>query len=54
MTDEKSPIEQPDPEARQAPLIHEGAPADPAYDSNERADDAATILEPDGEPSPRA
>jgi hypothetical protein len=54
MTDKKSPVEGPDPEQRQAPLIHEGASADAKYDTNERADDAATIVEPDGAPSPRA
>jgi hypothetical protein len=41
-------------EGLQNPLTHEGAPPDPGYDSNERADDRAEIVEPDGSPSPRA
>jgi hypothetical protein len=41
-------------EGLQNPLTHEGAAPDPAYDSNERADDRVDIIEPDGTPSPRA
>lgn len=41
-------------EGRQNPLIHEGAAADPASDTNEGADDKVRIVEPDGSPSPRA
>jgi hypothetical protein len=41
-------------EGLQNPLTHAGAAPDPAYDSNERSDDRAEIMEPDGAPSPRA
>jgi hypothetical protein len=41
-------------EGKQNPLTNVGAPPDPNGDSNERADDRARIVEPDGSPSPRA
>jgi hypothetical protein len=41
-------------EGKQNALIHEGAPSDGAYDTNEKADDAADVRQPDGEqPVPR-
>jgi hypothetical protein len=40
-------------EGRQNVVVHEGAPADPNYDTNEAADDKANIVEPDGSASPR-
>jgi hypothetical protein len=42
-----------DAEQRQNPLIHEGAPPDPLYDGNERAENRVTILQPSGEPITR-
>jgi hypothetical protein len=41
-------------EGRQNVIVHEGAPADPNYDTNEGADDKAEIVEPDGSESPRS
>jgi hypothetical protein len=41
-------------EGRQNVLEHEGAPADPNYDTNEKADDRAEVVQPDSEtPAPR-
>jgi hypothetical protein len=39
-------------EGFQNSLTHEGVPAD-GDDSNQRADDKVTVLQPDGEPVPR-
>ena len=39
-------------EGFQNSLTHEGVPAD-EDDSNQRADDKVTVLQPDGEPVPR-
>lgn len=51
MTGDKDEARQ---EGLQNPLIHEGAAADPVEDTNERADDAADIRQPDGDsPVPR-
>ncbi|HJR44936.1 MAG TPA: hypothetical protein VJ927_04970 [Actinomycetota bacterium] len=44
MTDERR-----DDDGLQHPLVHEGADPDPE-DSNEAADEKATILQPSGEP----
>ncbi len=41
-------------EGGQHAIIHEGAAADRAYDTNEGADEKVQIVEPDGTPSPRA
>jgi hypothetical protein len=41
-------------EGGQDPPTHSGAHPDPRPDSNEVADDKASILEPDGSPSPDA
>jgi hypothetical protein len=41
-------------EGRQNVVVHEGAPADPNYDTNEDADEKAEIVEPDGSPTPRS
>ena len=38
----------------QNPLTHTGAHPDQRPDSNEGADDKATIVQPDGSPTPRA
>ena len=40
-------------EGRQNAVIHEGAPSD-EQDTNERADQAVEIQQPDGSPAPRA
>ena len=40
-------------EQRQAPLVHESPAEVERLDSNEAADDAAEIVEPDGEPIER-
>ena len=40
-------------EGRQNALTHEGAPADPVDDTNERGDDVAEVQQPDGTPVPR-
>jgi hypothetical protein len=39
-------------EGGQAPPTHSGRRPDPRPDSNEIADDKASIVEPDGSPSP--
>jgi hypothetical protein len=41
-------------EGGQDPPTHAGARPDPKPDSNEAADDKASIVEPDGSPSPDA
>jgi hypothetical protein len=41
-------------EGGQDPPAHSGARPDPRVDSNEVADEKASILEPDGSPSPDA
>jgi hypothetical protein len=41
-------------EQRQAPLVHESAADNEPLDSNEAADDAVEVLEPDGEPIERS
>ena len=41
-------------EGAQNALIHEGAPSEGSSDTNERADDAVEIQQPDGSPAPRA
>ena len=41
-------------EGRQNVRVHEGASADPGYDTNEEADDKVEIVEPDGSPTPRS
>jgi hypothetical protein len=38
---------------RQAPVVHESAAPRERLDSNESADDAAEIVQPDGEPIER-
>ena len=40
-------------EGRQNVLEHEGAPADPNYDTNEKADERADVVQPDKTPAPR-
>ena len=40
-------------EQRQAPLVHESTAPDEQLDSNEAADDAVEIQQPDGEPIER-
>ena len=40
-------------EGRQNAIVHEGAPSD-REDTNEHADDAVDIQQPDGSPAPRA
>ena len=46
-------VEQQRTEGNQNPVIHEGAPPDD-LDTNERADEAVTVVGPSGEPAPRA
>ena len=41
-------------EGRQNAIVHEGAPADKDKDTNEHADEAVEIQQPDGSPAPRA
>ena len=41
-------------EGRQNAVVHEGAPSDKQEDTNENADDAVEIQQPDGSEAPRA
>ena len=42
-------------EGKQNPITHEGAPSDGPSDSNEHADEAVEVMQPDGEtPAPRS